>query len=164
MWKITSTAPFNQSARTIMLTTVRISALRYCTLLRKRFLVSKCNVTTLKRHSLFAQCTANSLAEVSSSRQSVGFIYKWANRRADDCFHACGKQITVQEKWIQLSSWALILCHWNKAILFCSDQQPLFHFSCQWDTHGEVCPDLIGVEFAVRVLTAGGRQWAQQLF
>lgn len=34
------------------------------------------NVTTLRHQSLLAQCTSNYLAEVSPSRQSVGFIYK----------------------------------------------------------------------------------------
>lgn len=34
------------------------------------------NVTTLRYQSLLAQCTSNYLAEVSPSRQSVGFIYK----------------------------------------------------------------------------------------
>lgn len=116
----------------------------------------KCIVTS--QQSLIAQCRANSLAEVSLSRHSVGFIYKWANRRTDDSFHACGEQITVQKNWIRLSSWALILCHWNKAILLRSDQEPLFHFSFQWDTHREVCPDLIGVKFAVRVWRSDSQQ------
>ena len=115
-------------------------------------------MTTLRQHSLLIQCVANSSAEVSLSRQSVGFIYKWANRRADDSFHARGEQITVQRNWFQLSRWALILCHRNKAILLRADQEPLFHFSCQWDTHGEVCPDLIGVEFAARVWRSDSRQ------
>lgn len=84
------------------------------------------------------------------------FIYKWANRRADDSFHAHGEHITVNS--LQPSGWAVILCHTNKVILLCSDQEPLFHSSCQRDTHGEVCQDLIGVEFAVRVWRSDSRR------
>lgn len=121
--------------------------------------MQKASVTTLRQQSLFAQCTANSFTEVSPSRLSVGFIYKWAHRRADDSFHPCDEQITVQKKWIQLPSWALILCHWNKAILLrFRSRAHFFHFGCQWDTHGEVCPDLIEVEFAGRVWRSGNWQ------
>lgn len=114
-------------------------------------------VTTLCQQSPFVQCTANSSAEVSPSRQSVGFIYKWAHRRANDSFHACGEQITVQKDWLQLSSWALIQCHRNKVILLHSEIKSHF-FTLSASAHGEVCPDLIGVEFAVRVGRSDSRQ------
>lgn len=53
-----------------------------------------------------------------------GFIYKRANRRADDSFHADGEQITGNP--LQLPSRALIRCHGNKAALLRSDQECAF--------------------------------------
>lgn len=100
-------------------------------------------VTTLHQQSPLVQCTANSSAEASPSRRSVGFIYKWAHRRANDSFNACGEQITVQKDWLQLSSWALIQCHRNKVILLHSEIKSHF-FTLSASAHGEVCPYLIG--------------------
>lgn len=78
------------------------------------------------------------------SRQSVGFIYKRANRRADDSFHADGEQITGNP--LQLPSRALIRCHRNKAALLRSDQECAF--SPQLPMRGP--RNLIEGEFAVR--------------
>lgn len=124
----------------------------------QKFFLCKCHEMHCFLSAFTAHCTANSLAEVLPSHQSVGFIYKWANRRLDDSFHARGEQITVQKNWIRLSSWALILCHWISLILLRSEQGPLFHFSFQWDTRREVCPELIGVECAVRVWRSDSQQ------
>lgn len=38
-------------------------------------------------------------------------------------------------------------------------KSPFFlHSTCQWESHGEVCPDLIGVEFAARAWRSDSRQ------
>lgn len=87
---------------------------------------------------------SNSSAEVSLSRQSVGFIYKRVNRRADDSFHAVGEQITGNP--LQLPSRALIRCHGNKAALLRSDHE--YAFSPQLPMRGP--QNLIEGEFEVR--------------